>query len=139
MSTEPIKTLNGHALSEGQAMTLRVAIENFAGDLVRDGLGDDERGQKMAAAYLARISEVRALMRLGGEMLPQRLTTAQVMELARCWALDYCSVESDDPNFHTELRGAVHLMREILLRWGKPPEWEPTLAQRVAVRRKKPR
>jgi hypothetical protein len=58
---EPIKTLNGIALSIGQAMTLRVAIESFAISLVHEGLGEDEHGRAMTKAYLTRINELRAI------------------------------------------------------------------------------
>ena len=55
--TEPTITINGVTLSQGQAMTVRVALSAFAMDL-RDGLGDDEHGKAMTAAYRARLSEI---------------------------------------------------------------------------------
>ena len=57
--TEPTITINGHVLSEGQAMTIRVAIEAFASELVSEGLGDDEHGKRMVDLYVLRINEIR--------------------------------------------------------------------------------
>jgi hypothetical protein len=51
--------INGRLLTDAQSMTLRVAIEDFAQSLVNEGLGDDEHGQRMKAAYLDRIAEIR--------------------------------------------------------------------------------
>lgn len=53
-------TINGRALTTGQAMTVRVALESFALSL-RDGLGDDEHGKAMTAAYIARVEEIRGI------------------------------------------------------------------------------
>ena len=68
---EPAIIISGKMLSAGQAMTLRVALESFAMTVSAEGLGDDEHGKKMAAAYLARVDEIRAFMyaprRGGGE------------------------------------------------------------------------
>jgi hypothetical protein len=47
---------------EGQSMTVRVAITSFAADLLENGLGDDDHGKKMTAAYLERIGELNALL-----------------------------------------------------------------------------
>lgn len=58
---EPSITINGVALTTGQAMTVRCAIESFASDL-EDGLGDDVHGLAMTAGYLARIDELRAMI-----------------------------------------------------------------------------
>lgn len=54
---EPIIIINGTRLTEGQAMTLRVALGAFAVDL-QDGLGDDDHGKTMTAGYKARLSEI---------------------------------------------------------------------------------
>ena len=59
---EPAITINGIELTTAQAMTLRVAIGSFAMSLRAEGLGDDEHGVRMAKAYLARASEIEALM-----------------------------------------------------------------------------
>jgi len=58
---EPIKAVNGVRLTVGQAMTLRVALETFAMSL-NDGLGNDEHGKNMMAAYRARVIELRRIM-----------------------------------------------------------------------------
>jgi hypothetical protein len=60
--SEPRITINGQELSEGQATTIRVAIESFAADLRSDGLGDDDHGRKMVAGYMARLNEIRDLI-----------------------------------------------------------------------------
>ena len=60
--SEPIKSLNGIPLGIGQAMTLRVALESFAHSLQYEGLGDDEHGQAMTKAYLAKIGELRRII-----------------------------------------------------------------------------
>lgn len=62
MSAEPAMIVNGVTLSEGQAMTVRVALQNFAGTLMQDGLGEDDHGKSMAKAYLDRIGEINILM-----------------------------------------------------------------------------
>ena len=59
---EPSITINGMPLTDGQAMTVRVAIENFAHDLHFDGLGEDETGRDITKGYLARIGEIRRLI-----------------------------------------------------------------------------
>lgn len=40
-------------------MTIHAAIESFATDLRRDGLGNDEHGKFMTDAYLARVPGIR--------------------------------------------------------------------------------
>lgn len=60
--SEPAVTINGQMLDQGQAMTLRVALESFAMDLSTQGLGDDEHGRAMRDGYLVRIREIRDLM-----------------------------------------------------------------------------
>jgi hypothetical protein len=57
--SEPTITINGKVLTSTQAMTIRVAIENFASDLRADGLGNDEHGRTMTKLYLTRIDEIR--------------------------------------------------------------------------------
>ncbi len=54
---EPRIIINGIELGTGQAMTIRVAIENFAMDLQ----GESEYGA-IGLAYLERISEIRAMI-----------------------------------------------------------------------------
>jgi hypothetical protein len=60
---EPQITINGIQLSEGQAMTLRVALESFAMDLTK-GLGDDETGKKITIGYQRNISIIRRMMQV---------------------------------------------------------------------------
>lgn len=55
-------TINGHTLTEAQSMTIRVAIEIAALDISRNGLGNDQIGKDIAAAYLARINEIRGFV-----------------------------------------------------------------------------
>lgn len=62
---EPFVVINGVRLDDGQAMTVRVALESFAADLYGGGLGDDDHGKTMAALYLTRINEIRAMIRAG--------------------------------------------------------------------------
>ena len=59
MIEEPYITINGHDLTEGQAVTIRVAIETLASNLADIGLGSDEHGTVVAKNYLAKISEIR--------------------------------------------------------------------------------
>ena len=59
---EPIITINGHRLHTGQAMTVRVALQTFAIDLQRDGLGDDEHGRRMTQHYLASIAAINSMI-----------------------------------------------------------------------------
>lgn len=60
--SEPSITINGAVLTEGQAMTVRVALEDFASYLHADGLGPDKIGTDMTAGYLRNIREIRRLM-----------------------------------------------------------------------------
>lgn len=60
--TEAMITINGHLLTFGQSMTLRVALEGMAMELTTNGLGSDYYGRAMAAEYLACIREIRGMM-----------------------------------------------------------------------------
>lgn len=61
--TEPTIIIGNKMLSPGQAMTVRVALNNFLIDLREpDALGDDEHGRAMTLAYNARIGEIFLLM-----------------------------------------------------------------------------
>lgn len=62
---EPFIVINGVRLTQGQAMTLRVAIESFAADLRDNGLGTDEPGIAISSVYLQRIGEIRRLLAKG--------------------------------------------------------------------------
>jgi len=59
---EPKITINGHMLTEAEALTVRVAIESFASHLDAEGLGEDVHGVEMTRAYLERIAEIRLVM-----------------------------------------------------------------------------
>ena len=66
-TNEPDIMINGHALSEGESMTVRVAIQSFAMSLQSDGLGSDRHGKMMCLAYLANIDHLNVLMRDSGK------------------------------------------------------------------------
>lgn len=59
---EPEMTINGTKLTPAQAMTLRVALGSFYMSLDVDGLGKDEHGRAMAAAYMAHSAAIYKLM-----------------------------------------------------------------------------
>lgn len=59
---EPEIIINGKKLTNGQSITLRVAATTFVMDLKNDGLGNDNHGVAMKAAYLARLNEIINLM-----------------------------------------------------------------------------
>lgn len=58
---EPNIVINGRHLTEGQAMTIRVAVQNFAMTL-QDGLGDDPNGVAICRGYQINIAEINAIM-----------------------------------------------------------------------------
>lgn len=63
MPPEPRIQINGHDLTEAQAMAVRVAVGGFLllnGD--PDSFGEDTHGRRMAQAYTARLMEVQRLM-----------------------------------------------------------------------------
>jgi hypothetical protein len=70
--SEPTITINGGVLSEGQAMTVRVALETFALSLFHEGLGQDATGTAICRGYLARIEEIRGMMFRVAERGPVR-------------------------------------------------------------------
>ena len=61
LPSEPNIIVNGVRLSEGQAMTVRVALSHFCMDL-QEGLGSDEAGKAICAGYVARANEIFRLM-----------------------------------------------------------------------------
>jgi hypothetical protein len=67
MKNEPKISINGVILSEGQAMAVRVACEDFLSRMREEGLGDDEHGKAMATGYIERLFEVRGLILLGAK------------------------------------------------------------------------
>lgn len=62
---EPEIIINGKVLTIGQAMTVRVALGSFAISL-NEGLGEDEHGRRMTAAYRERLRELFAIMGVSG-------------------------------------------------------------------------
>lgn len=56
---EPIITVNGYPCSEAEAMTIHVALESFATDLVATGLGNDAHGKRMVQLYMSCIEQLR--------------------------------------------------------------------------------
>lgn len=61
-SSEAEIIINGVQVSDGMAMTMRVAIESFASSLHENGLGDDEMGEKLTKGYLSNIELIRRVM-----------------------------------------------------------------------------
>jgi hypothetical protein len=61
MMDEPYITINGTPLTIGQAMTVRVALSDFAITL-EGGLGDDAQGRELAKAYRERLVEIFKLI-----------------------------------------------------------------------------
>lgn len=52
-------TINGHVLTEGQSMALRVAVTDFYSQMQNpEALGTDEHGLRMVEGYRARLYEV---------------------------------------------------------------------------------
>lgn len=59
MNTEPKITINGMDLTEGEAMTMRVAITFFLDDISsRNALGSDDVGKGIASGYAACSSSI---------------------------------------------------------------------------------
>jgi len=61
---EPEIIINGFNLGLGCAMTIRVAIEVFASNLIENGLGDDDHGKSMVIVYRERIDDIRKAMKV---------------------------------------------------------------------------
>lgn len=59
---EPKIIVNGIALTEAQAMTVRVALGSFAIDLDKNGLGDDEVGRNICKGYQCAINDIFRIM-----------------------------------------------------------------------------
>jgi hypothetical protein len=65
MANEPLITIESTHLTTAQAMTVRVAIEDFAMSLAEeDALGDDGHGRAMRTAYLQNIDAIRKAMKI---------------------------------------------------------------------------
>lgn len=56
--------INGKNVGPACAMTIRVAIEVFASDLIENGLGDEDQGKAMVKSYLSIIDDIRLAMGL---------------------------------------------------------------------------
>lgn len=66
MDKEPSIIINGTQLTPAQAMTVRVALESFAGTLTRpESLGKDEHGLYMREAYLRCVKGIREALYRG--------------------------------------------------------------------------
>jgi hypothetical protein len=63
MSTEATVTVNGYELTEGEAMTVRVALDAFRTNLIQEGLGSDEMGEKIAKGYINCVDNIRVMSR----------------------------------------------------------------------------
>jgi hypothetical protein len=61
---EPKIIINNIHLTEGEALTIRVAVECFTLDLQRYELGDDEHGGLMSTAYQHNLHRIIAIMQL---------------------------------------------------------------------------
>ena len=60
---EPTITINGHTLTEAQAMTVRAAIQELSLSMRRHGaLGKDEHGEAMRTGYIQRAQEINIMM-----------------------------------------------------------------------------
>lgn len=62
---DPAIIINGHTLTNAQAMTVRVALGSFLMDLKTHGLGDDEHGRHMTEGYRRALVEIIRLMHPG--------------------------------------------------------------------------
>jgi hypothetical protein len=60
---EPEIIINGITLSEGESMTVRVAVQNFAISLEKSGLGEDQHGRIMTQAYMSNIDRINDFMK----------------------------------------------------------------------------
>lgn len=61
--SEPSICINGKSLTEGEAMTVRVALTCYMLELQsRDALGSDEHGRAMVEAY--KVNGVRVLAKM---------------------------------------------------------------------------
>lgn len=59
---EPQMSINGVALSEGQAMAVRVACSSFFAEMSGSDLWHDDLGRQIQGGYRARLREVLALI-----------------------------------------------------------------------------
>jgi len=62
---EPEIIINGVKLTMGQAMTVRVALQNYAQDMSQpNALGNDDAGRAIANGYLRYISSINDIIAL---------------------------------------------------------------------------
>lgn len=54
--------IEGTALTDAQAMTVRLALDALRDRQQNEGLGDDERGRTMSSGYAKRADEVLTLI-----------------------------------------------------------------------------
>ena len=60
---EPTITINGHQLTEGQAMTVRVALGSLLMDMQEpDALGKDYHGRFMRNAYIDNVVAINKII-----------------------------------------------------------------------------
>jgi len=59
---EPIITINGKQLTQGQSMTVRAALNAFTVDLKNEGLGEDEIGLSILKGYLRNIQQINEMI-----------------------------------------------------------------------------
>lgn len=63
MPPEPTIIINGQTLTQGEAMTVRVALCAFISDMNKpNALGDDETGKAIAAGYVRNGQSVFKIM-----------------------------------------------------------------------------
>lgn len=55
---EPTITINGHPLTDAEALTVRVALGNFDIDLRMNGLGNDPAGINLTKLYRETIQRI---------------------------------------------------------------------------------
>lgn len=78
--TEPVITINGRTLVEGQAMAVRVAITAYHQELQDpDHLGIDRDGRRLTHAYRDRLEEVLSII-LGTEPRERRAAITPALE-----------------------------------------------------------
>lgn len=58
----PLIIINGVKLTSAQALAVMSAITRYTSILSFEGLGDDEMGMGITAAYIARLNEVQNII-----------------------------------------------------------------------------
>lgn len=62
VENEPLITVNGTLLTSAQTKAVMSAVTRYTSILSYDGLGDDDMGRGIAAAYITRLNEVQRLI-----------------------------------------------------------------------------